>query len=910
MAIIINGKKIAGTGKPGKSAYETAIESGYAGVELDFYKDLGTLDEVNQSLTDDRGEVIDVQANYYDKTQIDEKLAEIDVSDEFTAHNSDPDAHEAIRNSITTGDANTLTSANEYTDTQISKIPTPDVSGQIGEHNSDETAHPHLLDLINNIEVPVTSVNGKTGDVVLNAADVDALPIRNEYYAGDIDIIYQGSYLVLNDASGDKPFNGVWFDLVAIPSGTGGVSQIAMRNSAAGAVTQFKFRHKGDNGWSPWSEAATIDTALMRDGSNVMTGDLSIKKSTPRVILNNSSSGTEVRFSNASSAAVMQAKSSADASGFRQLRLLSTAHADAPAGDLSKALQIYSTETGEGIVHVYHEDNKPTAADVGAVALDGSNAMTGNLIINKTTPIVNLKDSAANSSGLIFNANNRLYLQAQNSSSSDQNRRQIQLADSNAQVLNKALHLVDIVNGTATGYSLYGEHNKPTAADVGASKAITGITRSGTTFTATHIDGTTSTFTQQDNNTTYSAATQSANGLMSAADKTKLDGIATGANKYSLPTATSSVLGGVKVGSNITVSSGTISLTKDNVTTALGYTPPTTNTTYSVVSTSADGLAPKRDGSTSKFLRGDGTWATPPDTNTTYSNFVKSGSGAKAGLVPAPSTTAGTTKYLREDGTWQVPPNTDTNTHYTTRIYAGASGTAANAAATSPYIKITDDNTYRNQIRLVGGGATTVTSDANGNITISSTDTNTNTKNTAGSTNTTSKIFLIGATSQAANPQTYSNSAVYATNGALVASTVSGAVWNDYAEYREADTVEAGRVVCENGDDTLSLSTERLQAGANIVSDTFGFSIGETDAAKTPIAVSGRVLAYPYEDRDTYKPGDAVCAAPNGTVSKMTREEIREYPERIIGTVSSVPAYETWGTGDVKVNGRIWIKVH
>lgn len=46
------------------------------------------------------------------------------------------------------------------------------------------------------------------------------------------------------------------------------------------------------------------------------------------------------------------------------------------------------------------------------------------------------------------------------------------------------------------------------------------------------------------------------------------------------------------------------------------------------------------------------------DNNTTYSNFVKSGSGAKAGLVPAPSTTAGTTKYLREDGTWTVPPNT------------------------------------------------------------------------------------------------------------------------------------------------------------------------------------------------------------------------------------------------------------
>lgn len=40
------------------------------------------------------------------------------------------------------------------------------------------------------------------------------------------------------------------------------------------------------------------------------------------------------------------------------------------------------------------------------------------------------------------------------------------------------------------------------------------------------------------------------------------------------------------------------------------------NTTYSVVSTTADGLAPKRDGSTTKFLRADGTWSVPPNTDT------------------------------------------------------------------------------------------------------------------------------------------------------------------------------------------------------------------------------------------------------------------------------------------------------
>ncbi len=69
-------------------------------------------------------------------------------------------------------------------------------------------------------------------------------------------------------------------------------------------------------------------------------------------------------------------------------------------------------------------------------------------------------------------------------------------------------------------------------------------------------------------------------------------------------------------------------------------------------------------GSSGQILRwsADGTASWGADNNTTYTNFVKSGSGAKAGLVPAPSTTAGTTKYLREDGVWSVPP--DNNTTY------------------------------------------------------------------------------------------------------------------------------------------------------------------------------------------------------------------------------------------------------
>ena len=146
-------------------------------------------------------------------------------------------------------------------------------------------------------------------------------------------------------------------------------------------------------------------------------------------------------------------------------------------------------------------------------------------------------------------------------------------------------------------------------------------------------------------------------------------------------------------------------------------------------------------------------------------------------------------------------------------------------------------------------------------------------------------------------------------NGVLVATKVRGAVFNDYAEYRESLIKEPGRCVIETGYGDLELSTKRLQLGGNIISDTFGFSIGETDKAETPIAVCGRVLAYPYENRYKFTAGAAVCSGPNGTVSLMTREEIKEWPDAIIGYVSEIPEYKEWGTDKIQVNNRIWIKI-
>ena len=168
-------------------------------------------------------------------------------------------------------------------------------------------------------------------------------------------------------------------------------------------------------------------------------------------------------------------------------------------------------------------------------------------------------------------------------------------------------------------------------------------------------------------------------------------------------------------------------------------------------------------------------------------------------------------------------------------------------------------------------------------------------------------------------------------NGGLApiyGSKVYNAVWNDFAEYRESDETEGGRVLVSNGSGKLVRATERLQPAARVISDTFGCSVGMSDVAKTPIGVAGRVLVHPYQNRNNYKVGDAVCAAPDGTADIMTREEIIQYPDRIIGIVDEIPEYKIWqsaytntkncdGTGevgetnttDIPVNGRIWIYV-
>lgn len=145
------------------------------------------------------------------------------------------------------------------------------------------------------------------------------------------------------------------------------------------------------------------------------------------------------------------------------------------------------------------------------------------------------------------------------------------------------------------------------------------------------------------------------------------------------------------------------------------------------------------------------------DTNTTYSfssgnggfTVTSSGGSSQTVSIGKPSTA----------GTADKVANTLTFTGYQSKSYNGSA--AVSVAIPSKVSDLTNDSGY-------------ITS-------------YTDTKNTAGSTNSSSKLYLIGATSQASSPVTYSNSGVYTQSGAVYAS----AGFYDTSDMRVKDNIES-----------------------------------------------------------------------------------------------------------------------
>lgn len=113
-----------------------------------------------------------------------------------------------------------------------------------------------------------------------------------------------------------------------------------------------------------------------------------------------------------------------------------------------------------------------------------------------------------------------------------------------------------------------------------------------------------------------------------AADKAKLAGIAEGANNYVHPTTSGSkhIPAGGKTGPVLKNTVDGTAAWADEKDTTYG---PMKGSTASAAGTA--GLAPApAAGAATRFLRSDGTWATPPDTNTTYGLATSSADGLMA----------------------------------------------------------------------------------------------------------------------------------------------------------------------------------------------------------------------------------------------------------------------------------------
>ena len=148
--------------------------------------------------------------------------------------------------------------------------------------------------------------------------------------------------------------------------------------------------------------------------------------------------------------------------------------------------------------------------------------------------------------------------------------------------------------------------------------------------------------------------------------------------------------------------------------------------------------------------------------------------------------------------------------------------------------------------------------------------------------------------------------------GNIYGSKVYGAVYNDYAERRLSETeIKPGYVVHELGDDLVGVCNKDLSSTAMLVTDTYGFLIGDEQDGlySIPVGLSGRVLAYVSESSSKLSIGDVVCAAADGKIRKMTKKEKVSNPECIIGVVGSIPKYEQWGSNNIEVDGRVWINL-
>lgn len=337
-------------------------------------------------------------------------------------------------------------------------------------------------------------------------------------------------------------------------------------------------------------------------------------------------------------------------------------------------------------------------------------------------------------------------------------------------------------DGLATKATADGNGNTISNTYETKANAITSLSASGKVITYTKGDGSTGTITTQDNDTD-TKVTQTNSTAATAYPILLKNGTGTG-------TVTNSVL--FDDGVTITPSTGTVK------------------------ATAFDGLATKAtsDGNGKNIAS---TYATKDELKTAVTSaLVYKGSVATYGDLPTSGNTKGDVyNVVAEYGT--VPAGTnwawngsewdplggsvDLSKYVLAETGKGLSSNDFTDDLKTKLDGITASADSVSFTRSLTSGTKVGTITINGTATDLYCQTNTDTKNTAGSTDSSSKLFLIGATSQAANPQTYSHDTAYVgTDGKLYS---------------------GGKVVIASGD-TATAATKATQDGSgNVITTTY-----------------------------------------------------------------------------------------
>lgn len=353
------------------------------------------------------------------------------------------------------------------------------------------------------------------------------------------------------------------------------------------------------------------------------------------------------------------------------------------------------------------------------------------------------------------------------------------------------------------------------------------------------------------NNITLPAATQSVAGVMTAADKVKLDVTLPNLIDSNKPNIGNYTVNGFKISTNPVLDGADIKITgytkpsttgalaaadsvngalgklekklDDEVTNRTNAVSNLTNTVNSNKSTidnyTINGAKISTNPKITVTVGGSGNAVTTASfsgtvltltkgaTYNNYSHPAGSGASKSTGLykfsTDSTSHISGVTAVTKSDITALGIPSSDTNTTYSFSSGTGgftvtpSGGTKQTVSIGKPATAGTADK-VANTLTFTGYQSKSYNGSAAVSVAIPSKVSDltndsgyitsyTDTKNTTGSTNSSSKLYLVGATSQASSPVTYSNSGVYTQSGAVYAS----AGFYDTSDMRVKDNIES-----------------------------------------------------------------------------------------------------------------------